>query len=516
MDLPNINRRKLLVAMGSSAAALASGCASPLQQPRSVVSEGAPGVGERIDRVTWGTNDSSLSFVQTQGFEKWLSAQLHAQGTPVLPPNVQAHIDEMSISRESMEALVLRLEDRRKTADASVGDDAKKAAQQAYQQELNRLAREGASRHVLRALYSPAQVRERMAWFWLNHFSVHQNKHNLRAMLGDYEDTIRSKSLGRFRDLLAGVAAHPAMLRYLDNDQNASGRINENYARELMELHTLGVDAGYSQHEVQELARVLTGVGVNLGAPPPAVRKELQGHYVRRGLFEFNPSRHDFAAKQLLGQPIAARGLAEFDEALDRLARHPACARFICRKLAAYWMSDAPPAHITAAMERTFLQTDGQVAQVLQTLFASPEFWQARKFKDPMHYVISAVRAAYDTRPVISTAPVLNWLSRLGESLYGRQTPDGYPLDSGAWSSAGQMATRFEIARSIGSGSAGLFRSDDPVPREEPAFPQLATPVYYEWRAGTLSAATREALTRSSSPQEWNTFLLASPEFMQS
>ena len=473
-------------------------------------------MGRRIDRVTWGANDSTLSVVRTQGFEKWLSAQLSSQGTPVLPRNVQARIDEMSVSREGMAVLVQQLEDRRKAADAIVADDAKRLAQQAYQQELNRLARECASRHVLRALYSPAQVHERMAWFWLNHFSVHQNKHNLRAMLGDYEDTIRAQSLGRFRDLLAGAAMHPAMLRYLDNDQNASGRINENYARELMELHTLGVDAGYSQHDVQELARVLTGVGVNLNAAPAAVRKELQALYVRRGLFEFNPNRHDFGAKQLLGQPIASRGLAEFDEALDRLARHRACARFICHKLAAYWMSDAPPAHITAAMERTFVQTDGQIAQVLQTLFAAPEFWQARKFKDPMHYVVSAVRAAYDTRPVVNTTPVLNWLSRLGESLYGRQTPDGYPLDSGAWSSAGQMATRFEIAKSIGSASAGLFRSDDPTPREEPAFPQLATPLYYEWRAGTLSAPTREALAHSSSPQEWNTFLLASPEFMQS
>jgi len=161
------------------------------------------------------------------------------------------------------------MEKLRKDADALTLDDAKKTAQQAYQQELSRLQREAATRHLLRALYSPHQVQEQMTWFWLNHFSVHQGKGNVRAMLGDYEENaIRAHALGNFRDLLGAVASHPAMLRYLDNDQNAAGRINENFARELLELHTLGVNGGYVQRDVQELARVLTGHGINASSTP--------------------------------------------------------------------------------------------------------------------------------------------------------------------------------------------------------------------------------------------------------
>jgi uncharacterized protein (DUF1800 family) len=127
-------------------------------------------------------------------------------------------------------------------------------------------------------MYSPNQLHEQMSWFWLNHFSVFQNKANIRAMLGDYEDSaIRPHALGRFRDLLGATTRHPAMLRYLDNEQNAAGRINENLARELMELHTLGADGPYSQKDVQELARVLTGVGSNLLLADAPVRRELQG-----------------------------------------------------------------------------------------------------------------------------------------------------------------------------------------------------------------------------------------------
>ena len=133
-------------------------------------------------------------------------------------------------------------------------------------------------------------------------------------MLGDYEDVaIRPRALGKFSELLKAVVYHPVMLRYLDNEQNAASRINENFARELMELHTLGVDGGYSQRDVQELARILTGVGVNMQVANPAVKPALQAFYVRHGLFEFNPARHDFGNKLFLGQPVRAKGLPEVD-----------------------------------------------------------------------------------------------------------------------------------------------------------------------------------------------------------
>lgn len=513
MKAAGISRRTCLLAGTAAGASLLAACAQVQQRPAATREEPRL-VAPRVDRITWGASDSSVAFAQRGRFDAYLQLQLRASAA-ALPVTVQEQIATMTISREPFDALVARMEEMRKAADATPGDDAKKAAQQAYQQEMNRVARESASRHVLRALYSPSQVLEQMTWFWLNHFSVHQYKHNLRSMLADYEDTIRSHALGRFRDLLGAVAHHPAMLRYLDNDQNAAGHINENYARELMELHTLGVDAGYTQQDVQELARVLTGVGVNLTGTTPNVRRELQTFYVRRGLFEFNPNRHDFGPKSLLGAPVTSRGIAELDEALDRLARHPATARFICRKLAIFWMSDDPPPAVIDAMARSYRASDGDIARVLLTLFDTPDFWRSRKFKDPTRFVFSAVRMAYDERPILNTGPVLGWLARMGESLYGRQTPDGYALEARAWSSAGQMATRFEIAKAIGSGSAGLFRRDGPSALDEPAFPQLATRLYYDWRATTLNASTRSALAQATSPQEWNMFLLSSPEFME-
>lgn len=469
-----------------------------------------------LNRVTWGASSSLVGAQGRLGMDVYLTQQLRPKPAQ-LPDAVTGQIQALTLSQRPFVALVQDLEQRRKDAEALKNDDEKKAAQQSYQQEMTRLARESASRHILRALYSPNQIQEQMTWFWLNHFSVYQFKSNLRVMLGDYEDTaIRPQALGKFRDLLAAVVYHPVMLRYLDNEQNAAGRINENFARELMELHTLGVDGGYGQKDVQELARVLTGVGVNLTPNNPNVRTELRSYYVRRGIFEFHPGRHDFATKELLGQPIGAKGLAEVDEALDRLSRHPATAKFISRRLAQYWLADEPPAPLIERMAQTFQRTDGDIAETLKTLLISPEFAQGAgsKFKDPMRYVISAVRMAYDDKPILNTGPILNWLNRMGQPLYGRQTPDGYPMNESAWASSGQMATRFEIAKAIGSGHAGLFKSEGPQPVERPAFPQLANALYYQSLSKTLSAGTRKALDQAASAPEWNTFLLSSPEMM--
>jgi uncharacterized protein (DUF1800 family) len=469
-----------------------------------------------LNRVTWGANSSLVESHGLQSFEAYLAQQLHPSAA-AWPDPVRSQIQAMTISKRPFVALVQDLEQRRKEADGLTNDDEKKAAQQSYQQEMNRLAKEAATRHLLRALYSPNQLQEQMTWFWLNHFSVFQGKSNLRAMVGDYEETaIRPHALGKFRDLLAAVVYHPAMLRYLDNEQNAAKRINENLARELMELHTLGVDGGYSQRDVQELARVLTGVGVNLQPDNPKLRPELQAQYVRRGLFEFNPARHNAGDKQLLGLPLHGKGLAEVDEAIDRLARHPATAKFISRKLAQFWLADTPPQSLLDRMSQTFQRTDGDVAETLKTLLTSPEFAQGagKKFKDPMRYVSSAVRLAYDDKPILNAGPILNWLNRMGEPLYGHQTPDGYPLTESAWASPGQMAVRFEIAKAIGSGNAGLFKSEGPQPQERVAFPQLSNALYFQSIRKTLSRGTRQALDQAASPQEWNTYLLSSPEMM--
>jgi uncharacterized protein (DUF1800 family) len=469
-----------------------------------------------VNRITWGASTSAVQDYSRLGWQQYVTDQMHPRSSALVPA-IQEQIDSMTITRTPLVELVQKTEQMRKDADALTDDDAKKAALQAYQQELNRLQRETETRHLLRALYSTNQVQEQMTWFWINHFSVHKSKSNLRAMLGDYEEkAIRPHALGNFRDLLGAVAGHPAMLRYLDNDQNAAGHINENYARELMELHTLGVGGGYSQKDVQELARVLTGNGINGSTSSPGLKKELQTYYLRRGMFEFNPARHDFGDKVLLGKPIQARGPAELAEALDRIAAHPSTAQFISRKLAVFWLDDAPSSALVSAMAQTFERSKGDIAATLQVLIDSPDFAVAggKKFKDPMRYVVSAVRLAYDQKAILNVAPILNWLNRMGEPLYGRMTPDGYASIRSAWDSPGQMATRFEIAKAIGSGSAGLFKADGPQAQERSAFPQLSNALYFQHIAGTLAPATVKALDQAGSPQEWNAFLLSSPEMM--
>jgi uncharacterized protein (DUF1800 family) len=307
---------------------------------------------------------------------------------------------------------------------------------------------------------------------------------------------------------------HPAMLQYLDNNQNAAGHINENYARELLELHTLGVSGGYSQHDVQELARVLTGVGINAGNEPH-LRPEWQHLYLRRGAFEFNPARHDFGAKILLGRPVRGTGFGEVEDAVRIIVSQPACARFISRELAVYFVADEPPPILVERLTQTFMRTDGDIGAVLHALFMSPEMAVSfgAKFKDPMRFVISAVRLAYDGKPISNARPMLNWLNGLGEAPYGRQTPDGYPMTELSWASSGQMSRRFEIARIIGAGNAALFDPEDGGGTTTVGFPQLANRLYYQAIEPFLATGTKSALDRANSQQEWNTFLLSSPEF---
>jgi uncharacterized protein (DUF1800 family) len=433
-----------------------------------------------LNRVTWGASRSSFDEIRRIGTAQFLARELHPAGEARLPAEVQARIDAMSISQRSMAELAADMAEKRR-AFQHLPPEERKPAQQAYQQELTRLGREAQARMLLRALYSPPQLREQMTWFWMNHFSIFQFKLNVRALVADYEEhAIRPHALGRFRDLLGATARHPAMLVYLDNARNAAGRINENYARELMELHTLGVDGGYTQRDVQELARVLTGFSVAVPAGAP---------------YRFYPRRHDWGEKVLLGHTIHGRGEAELDEALDLLARHPSTARFVSRKLAVFFVADEPPPALVERMAQAFLSSDGDIATTLATMLGSPEFRASLggKFKDPMHYVVSALRLAFDAQPIPDAQPVLGAIGLLGEPLYTRPTPDGYPLTRTAWASPGQLATRFDVARGIG------YR----VP-------------YRLWQEGVpgLGAATRQALDQATSVREWNMLLLASPEFM--
>ena len=468
-----------------------------------------------VERLSWGINTGSAMQVHQLGTVRYLQQQLQLApmtNVPDMPQAVKDQIAAMTITQKSMVDIAAELEQMRQASDANGSTE---EARKNYQQELNRLDREAQSRAILRALYSPQQLHEQLCWFWFNHFNVFQGKANIRAMLGDYEENaIRPHVLGHFRDLLIATSHHPAMLRYLDNEQNALNHPNENYAREIMELHSMGVDGGYTQRDVQELARILTGVGFNFKRESPPRLGRLQDQYVRNGAFEFNPRRHDYGDKQFLGHTIKGRGLGELDEAIDLLSKNPATAHFISKKLALFFVGDAPTPALVDSMAATFLSTDGDIKAVLNTMFSSPEFVNSlgHQFKDPQHYVYSALRLAYDDKPILNTAPVINWLSRLGQPRYGKLTPDGYPLTSTAWDSPGQMTTRFDIAKAIGNGSAGLFRTDSGM--DYPGFPKLSNVLYFKYLQSILSQNTVKSLDQANSPQEWNTLLLASPEMM--
>jgi uncharacterized protein (DUF1800 family) len=445
-----------------------------------------------LERLTWGVSAASVADWAARGRRDAVQALLHPPADAALPGPVQTAIDTLPISRTPLPVLITDLEQRRRSDD-----------RQDYQRQLYLVARDTASRALLRALHSPHGLREQMTWFWFNHFHVAQSKSNLRALVGDYETALRPHALGRFADLLVASVTHAAMLRYLDNEQNAAGRLNENHARELMELHTLGVDGGYGQRDVQELARVLTGLGVNLSDTPAKVVPRLQPLYRREGLTEFHPGRHDMGDKTVLGQVLkGGRGWDEILEQLGALARHPATARHVCRKLAVFLVADAPPPALVERLSQRFLATDGDIALTLETLIAAPEFTASlgRKFKDPLHYVLSALRLVADPQaPLVDMAPVMTALNRLGQPLYGRATPDGYPLDEGAWNGSGQMAARFEVARTFSRLSATPGRLAV-APDERLILP--------------LGERTRSVLAQATTPQDRHALLLSSPEFM--
>lgn len=471
-----------------------------------------------LNRITWGANPSSARALAKAGTAAFLDQQLHPPKADRLPAHAQTQIDALTISQTPPAKLVIDLEQQRRDANAIADPEQKRQARRTYRQALAQVGREAAARSLLRDLYSPDQLKEQLTWFWFNHFNVHANKGNIRALIGDYEETaIRQHALGKFRDLLAATLHHPAMLIYLDNNRNGVGRINENYAREIMELHTMGVGSGYTQADVQELARILTGVGVNLTSDDPKVRPALRDQFVRDGLFVFNPNRHDYGDKTFLGRRIAGSGLKEVDQALDMLARAPATSRFVSRKLALYFVSDNPSQDLVERMAATFRKTDGDIAAVLKTMFESAEFKNSlgTRFKDPIHFVVSAIRLAYDDRPIVNAAPIQGWLNRMAQPLYGHQTPDGYGLAEAAWVSPGQMVTRFEIARMIGSGSAPLFRVATATEPSLPHAPRIADDPSLTTLRPPLSPETRQALNEAISPQDWNTLFLASPEFMR-
>ncbi len=297
---------------------------------------------------------------------------------------------------------------------------------------------------VLRAVYTTRQLQDVLTDFWVNHFNIDIAKGPDREYLEAYErEAIRPHVLGKFRDLLVATAETPAMMYYLDNWQSVRagfrGRgINENYGRELMELQTVGVNGGYTQKDVDEVARCFTGW---------TIRGPL-----RQATFFYNPRLHDNGAKVVLGHSIAAGGgMSDGLKVLAILAASPATAHHISYELAQRFVADAPPAGLVNAMAATYLKTDGDLRQVMETMIASPEFWSPRYYRDkvksPLELVVSSVRAL--GADVSNPTRLAQIIAGMGEPLYDKQPPTGYLNTGDAWASTSGLVARMNFARQL-------------------------------------------------------------------
>jgi len=463
-----------------------------------------------LNRISYGITSQTANEFQHQGKKSYLDSQLAAPADDNLPTDVSGQIARLSIEQKDEEAVAKAFVQNFQGL-KNLPSEQKLAVREAKRQSSQQLLNETMQRHLLRALHSPWQLKQQMTWFWLNHFSVFHGKGIVRALLADYEDAaIRPHVLGKFRDLLMATVRHPAMLVYLDNSHNAVDKINENYARELMELHTLGVDGGYSQQDVQELAKILTGVGINWKENEPKMKPDLRRYYLRDGVFEFNPKRHDFSEKRFLGKTIKGEGFAEVEQVVDLLAKHPSTATFISRKLAVYFVSDNPPPALVAKAAKTFASTGGDIAATLRTLLESQEFAESlgKKVRDPMNYILAAVRFTYDGKTVTDVDRIIQWLNKLDQPLYGHQTPDGYGMTEKDWISPAQLTERFEVAKQIVN-SALSADGNKTLARQK-----LATTPLFKTLEPLLSEQTKAALEKAKSAAEWNTYLLSAAEFV--
>jgi uncharacterized protein (DUF1800 family) len=416
---------------------------------------------------------------------------------------------------------------------------------------------------VLRAAYSDRQLEEVMVDFWFNHFNVFAGKGQVRLYLSEYErDAIRPHVLGKFRDLLQATAESPAMLFYLDNWQssapegattaanrtrdlrnprrmpirpgaprpgsiNRPGQINqprtladlppgaqnrrrglnENYARELMELHTLGVDGGYTQKDVQEVARAFTGW---------TIANPRQG-----GSFRYEPRMHDDGDKLVLGQKIkAGGGKNDGDQVLDLLAKHPSTARFIATKLARRFVADEPPSALVERAAKRFEDTDGDIREVVRTIVTSPEFFAPEayraKVKSPFEFVVSAVRTTGTA--TINAQPLVQTVRNLGMPLYGCQPPTGYADRADAWVNTGALLNRMNFAVSLTA--AKEDRSGGPR-LEVRATSATSAPgitsdtLIASALAGDVSETTAATVARATTTSQGLALVLGSPEFQR-
>ena len=388
----------------------------------------------------------------------------------------------------------------------------KVAAQQAFRQESRDQYIAAAGARVASALQSQAPFVERLVHFWSNHFAVSVDKIVVVGLAGAFEaDAIRPHVLGRFEDMLLAVARHPAMLLYLDqansigpdspagrrSAQRDEGRrrgLNENLAREILELHTLGVRSGYTQADVTEFARALTGWSV----PGPDAREPVPGE--GEGAFMFRPQIHEPGARTLLGRTYAQAGEAQARAILHDLATAPATAKHIATKLARHFVADEPPPALVERLAQTFLDSGGDLPRVYRVLVESREAWQANagKFKSPWDWAISSLRAL--GRSEMPPAQVAALMNQLAQPVWRPGSPAGYDDAAATWAAPDALLRRVEVAQRVASQSGDRIDARQLAPRVLP---------------GVLSEATAAAIARAESPGSGLALLLVSPEFLR-
>jgi uncharacterized protein (DUF1800 family) len=418
-------------------------------------------------------------------------------------------------------------------------------------QRPQRIVAELQASRILRAVYSERQLQEVMVDFWTNHFNVFAGKGADRWLLPAYDrDTIRPNAMGKFSELLLATAQSPAMLFYLDNfqsvspDANRGGGmrrlanaqtqqqpqrqrrgINENYARELMELHTLGVDGGYTQKDVQEVARCFTGWTIFQPRGGGAAVNAMPGESARRtaGTFFFNGRAHDDGEKTVLGHKIpAGGGLKDGLATLDILAHHPSTAKFIATKLVRHFVSDTPPPALVDRVAAAFKKSDGDIRETLKAIFFSDEFNSPEayraKIKRPFELVVSAIRTlGADTNGGPGTH---QWIARMGEPLYGFQTPNGYSDAAETWVNTGGLLERMNFGLALAGNRIQGTRVDlaKLIAQEKSKLIDESLKLIV---AGDISAGTRETLMKQIDETNADTapkvvgLILGTPEFQR-
>jgi uncharacterized protein (DUF1800 family) len=505
-----------------------------------------------LDRLAYGPRPGDVERVTAMGLTRWIDQQLHPER--IDDREVEARVarletvglDSSVIARDYFgPALRERLARQRTAGQRPAGRPPVEGEPAAAgspepampdeplsrsdaQRKAARVLLELNEQRLLRAIGSERQLQEVLVDFWFNHFNVHAGKGQTRIYVTEYErDAIRPHVFGRFRDLLEATAQSPAMLIYLDNWLNADpkaaearvpprrrtppaaqagGRrargLNENYARELLELHTLGVDGGYTQQDIVEVARAFTGWTIG----PP---RDGSG-------FRFVPARHDTGQKVVLGHRIGAGGgIEDGRQVLDILAAHPSTARFVATKLARRFVSDDPAPALVDRAARRFTETGGDLREVVRTVVTAPEFFapaaRHAKVKTPLEFVASAVRAT--GAEVASALPLAGTLRDLGMPLYQCQPPTGYDDTGQAWVSSGALVARMNFALDLASGQLRGIRVPSGLATADltALHATLARDVLHD--AGSLT--TLATMARATSPAQTVALAIGAPEFQR-